>query len=231
MKKEELMARLAGVAYKRDSRIKEELKKLGFKTPMIRVVKDLKYFISTYNDEIYIGIRGSVNKRNWVRNFNFFPKKKTHRGFRKGSDLLFKDIEELKLKDLSINISAHSLGASLALLLGIKMGDENYNIKSIYGFGCPRVFTKKKDIDEGLDGIDCKSFVNNLDVVTQLPPVFPFGYEHKNDRHYINHKGGILVNPSDQAIALDRIDGLAEDKSPKELYKDHEISYYVKLLQ
>jgi len=229
MEKKEVMARLSSIAYKRDDRIKEELNKLGFGIPVIREIKDLKYFITHRNEEVYIGIRGSVNKRNWMRNANCFTRKGIHRGFIRAKNIIFKDIEELKLKNLPTNITGHSLGGAISLLLGVEMKENKYNIKSIYTFGQPRVCKKKAKLEDRIIGIDYKRYVNNLDVVSQVPPAF-FGYIHTDPLYYISCTGEIYIKPSDRAVSIDRVKTLALAQDPKELYKDHEIQYYISLL-
>jgi len=223
MRKELFMAKLSEIVYKRDSRMREELEKLGIKSFIKREIKDLKYIIIEKNDELYMAIRGSANKKNWMRNFNFFPKKGVHRGFKKASDVILKDIKLLKLEDKLINVTGHSLAGAISMLVGLEL-----KANSIYTFGQPRVFTRKKKIN--LDGILYKRYINNLDVVTQVPPVW-LGYKHHTIPYYITHNGVIYIDPSDKVITVDRLETLAKNKNIKETYKDHEISYYIKLIE
>ena len=221
MKRELFMVKLSEIVYKRDSRMREELKKIGIKSFIKREIKDLKYIVIEKDNELYIAVRGSVNKKNWMRNFNFFPKKGIHRGFKKASDIILKDIKKLKLKNKLINVTGHSLGGGISVLLGLEL-----KTNSTFTFGQPRVFTKKKKIDTST----IKRYVNNLDIVTQLPPIW-LGYKHQSKPYYIAQNSKIYVNPSDNVIALDRAKTIIDDKRLNETYKDHSISYYVDLLE
>jgi hypothetical protein len=230
MNKRLLLCKLAEIAYKRDSRIKEELKKLGFYNSIIREIKDLKYFITFSNEEIYISVRGSANKKNWWRNINCLTKKGIHRGFLGASKIIFKDIEELGLKDLPINLTGHSFGSAVASLLGINMKVHKYNIKSVYAYGQPRVCKKRAKLKDKIGNIDYRRYVNNVDIVCQVPPSC-LGFKHFGSLRYVDSNGIVLINPSNETISIDRIKTLENSKNIEELIKDHEVSYYVSLLE
>ena len=116
---------------------------------------------------------------------------RVHTGFRIAYDSVAKEIEEsvLKLKDLPLYITGHSLGAALATVATQRL-EHNPRIREIiaacYTFGSPRVGDKHYDIE-------FKSpiyrVVNTTDVVTVIP-LLAMGYIHIGDVRYLGRMDG-----------------------------------------
>ncbi len=114
-----------------------------------------------------------------------------HSGFQIAYDSVAKEIEEcvLKLKDIPLYVTGHSLGAALATVATQRL-EHNLKIREMiaacYTFGSPRVGDQHYDIE-------FKSpiyrVVNTTDVVTVIP-LLAMGYIHIGDIRYLGRKDG-----------------------------------------
>jgi Lipase (class 3) len=121
-----------------------------------------------------------------------------HRGFADAFRSLQIELE-LWLKDIrstELFLTGHSLGGAIATLAA-----SLYAPKFLITLGSPRV--GNRSFCESVAHIRHVRFANCSDVVTRLPPSFS-GYQHCGERHYIDQYGQIVVNPSDEAVSLDR---------------------------
>ncbi len=116
---------------------------------------------------------------------------RVHSGFRLAYESVAKEIEEsvLKLEDIPLYITGHSLGAALATVATQTL-EHNPRIREIiaacYTFGSPRVGNSQYDIE-------FKSpiyrIVNTTDVVTVIP-LLAMGYVHIGDVRFLGRKDG-----------------------------------------
>jgi triacylglycerol lipase len=116
---------------------------------------------------------------------------RVHSGFRKAYESVAKDIEEsvLKLGDVPLYITGHSLGAALATVATQRL-EHNPRIRdkiaACYTFGSPRVGNSHYDIE-------FKSpiyrVVNTTDIVTVIP-LLAMGYIHIGDVRFLGARDG-----------------------------------------
>ena len=146
--------------------------------------------------------RGSSQGLDWLTNFTAIPVHEpgrgfVHLGFKEALDRVWKDVEaELDKLACPVFYAGHSLGAALATLAASRRPP-----RALYTIGSPRV--GDNDFKATLRGQQVYRVVNNLDLVTPVPPPVPF--HHLNELHYITHAGEMLVNPSDTTVLLDRL--------------------------
>jgi len=146
--------------------------------------------------------RGSTEGLDWLTNFTAIPVHEpgrgfVHLGFRDALDRVWKDVQpELDKLDCPVFYAGHSLGAALATVAASRRPP-----RALYTFGSPRV--GDNDFKATLKGKQVYRVVNNLDLVTTVPPPAPF--HHLNELHYVTHAGAMLVNPSDATVLLDRL--------------------------
>lgn len=150
-------------------------------------------------------LRGTNDLRDWLTDFSAFPDSwagdgLVHQGFARALDLVWDGVNDSLDRnvppDCPLFIAGHSLGAALATLAASLRPP-----RALYTFGSPRV--GDDDFGKSLAGVGIFRVVNNRDLVTTVPPPFPF--HHVGELHYINHKGGMLVNPDDETVARDRL--------------------------
>ena len=116
---------------------------------------------------------------------------KVHSGFRIAYESVAKDIEEevLKIGDIPLYVTGHSLGAALATVATQRL-EHNPRIRekiaACYTFGSPRVGNSDYDIE-------FKSpiyrVVNTTDIVTVIP-LLAMGYIHIGDVRYLGSREG-----------------------------------------
>ena len=132
----------------------------------------------------------------WVTNFSFWPEPwekggKVHRGFKAALAEIWTDLEaylsELRMNNLKIWLTGHSLGAALATLAA----DRCDGVQGLYTFGSPRVGDKV--FNEAFN-VNTYRFVNNSDIVTKVPPSGMF--KHVGELKFIDSNGIIHDRPN-----------------------------------
>lgn len=202
-----IMASMAHLAYDRfeDSRIARKLFIAKLQSGGFRLVKtfysketDTQAFLAVSKDEYAVlAFRGTeISKRQDLRIDAQAMKVsvldgRIHAGFRIAYESVAKEIEKsiLKLKDIPLYITGHSLGAALATVATQRL-EHHLRIREIiaacYTFGSPRVGNSHYDIE-------FKSpiyrVVNTTDVVTVIP-LLAMGYVHIGDIRYLGRMDG-----------------------------------------
>lgn len=150
---------------------------------------DTQCFIASNEDFVIVAFRGTEpdEPRDLLTDILFFPGEssggegKVHTGFNDALDEVWGEIEtyldEIRDSDQTVWFTGHSLGAALALLAAARYDDP----AGVYTFGCPRV----GDVRFG-DRYPTQvfRFVNNVDLVTELPP--PGLYRHVGELKYFD---------------------------------------------
>jgi triacylglycerol lipase len=151
-----------------------------------------------------VAFRGSHNLVNWVTNLDSVLTDcatgggRVHEGFQKALDPVWERLESLLASGLGpLFFTGHSRGAALATLAAARHGQPS----QLYTYGSP--FVGDEAFVSGLDHVARYEVVNHRDVVTASPPWT--GFRRTGRVHYISHDGNILVDPTDEEIAADRL--------------------------
>ncbi|MFT7617554.1 MAG: triacylglycerol lipase [Planctomycetota bacterium] len=115
---------------------------------------------------------------------DFDGKGKAHRGFVQALDSLWDDLEKeltARSRGREIWFTGHSLGGALGALAAARWGQPS----RIYTFGAPRIGDKA--LREGFPAFPFYRFVNDHDVISQLPP--PLGYRHIGNLCHLRRDG------------------------------------------
>jgi pimeloyl-ACP methyl ester carboxylesterase len=99
--------------------------------------------------------------------------------------------------------TGHSLGAALATLLA-----SMHPPAALYTIGSPCV--GNADFVATLQRVKNYRYVDCADIVTQIPPPLPGGYQHAGDPYYIFEDRHIQFNPSAATILEDRARAILE---------------------
>jgi triacylglycerol lipase len=105
----------------------------------------------------------------------------------------------------TIWLTGHSLGAAVATLAAARLGDK---VRGVYTFGCPRVgdATFRKSFDAALED-RCWRYVNDHDIVPQVPPEGVLGYDHVGRLVYFDDRGNLASPPASIAGFLEGVFG------------------------
>jgi len=153
-----------------------------------------------------------------------------HSGFKGEVDKLWPTIKKWlktkKKKDKFI-ITGHSLGAAMATIVISRLVELGYKNVVLYTYGSPRV--GDREWGKQFDNIEAYRFVNNNDIVCQVPP---FGYySHIGKLYYMTYDMKIKTNMTWFQRFLDKGKGKMKAWSKFQLFDglyDHLGSKYIK---
>lgn len=149
-------------------------------------------------------------------------------------------VGELAEGGRGIWVTGHSLGGALATLAAAELAKAEHEIQGVYTFGQPRVgdqsFAKAYD---DLLGKRHFRFVNNNDVVTEVPPKnfesdnLTCKYRHVGQRIYIKRTRELTDDIGKLVLTIDRMAGWVEAAKEGDLadgVSDHKMAKYVAAL-
>ena len=149
-----------------------------------------------------LAFRGTDGVRDWFTDldclrFRWSMGGRVHRGFAKAVLRVWDEIETLLAPlDAPLFVTGHSLGAALATLAATLRP-----ARAVYNFGSPLV--GDEEFTERLGAVRLHRLVNNLDIVTTLPPGW-IGLRHGGELDYIGDGSRVMSSPDPGAIAADR---------------------------
>lgn len=226
------MAKFSRIAYKRDARIKEELKKMNYEDVLgdmfcvqIFNIDGLKCFITHKDGETIISIRGSNNLKNWLRNFDIgklqLAQGRVHGGFLKNAEKLYRHIKDrIDYRD-KIYVTGHSLGGALAMLIANFLYEDFRDVRGVAAFECPNISDKRYIKNTESYKFKRVMFKNNIDLVTKVPPFFMEYYNYNCDLVYFNKDDVAIINPTSITMFLDRFKTYLNPSNWVELAEDH----------
>ena len=147
---------------------------------------DVRYFIETdiANREQTLSVRGTAEKPNVWQDIEItlIPDSvlgiSLHSGFQTDAVAILEDASPHLRKDFSLRITGHSLGGAVAVILGLYLENEGYNVERVVTFGQPRFTTQELD---ATSLSNTTRVVNDRDLVPMIPPHSVFGaYQHSS---------------------------------------------------
>lgn len=167
---------------------------------------ECEVLVEIQHDHQVIAIRGTEGAKlitglgimDVIRDMRFIPWYHpvlgwAHAGFLKGAVRIFDDVTQHINKDVPVILTGHSLGAALALLVGVLLKHSGYDVVEYVGFACPRTFVYNKQRHnknaEVRFPITIYRFEN--DIVPILPFAFPFYYHHPVELTQLGDGSGI----------------------------------------
>ncbi|MFF1689240.1 MULTISPECIES: Mbeg1-like protein [unclassified Streptomyces] len=248
------LAQLADLAYKSEPVIEETAQQWGFDrvrhhhtrfTPPFPL-QDTQAFTMAGDHMIVIAFRGTepAQIRDWLSDATTPPwpgPAKTgyvHYGFGEALQSVYPAVQdtlaECRTNGQSVWLTGHSLGGALAMLAGARLHleDPKLTADGIYTYGQPRTCDRllaaacNKGLAERIH-----RFVNNNDIVPQLPP--EPAYTHVDTLRYIDASGKVREPMTLLAGLKDRAKGLTGDPfAPAgDGVRDHSIHKYVAALK
>ncbi|MCI0379653.1 MAG: lipase family protein [Gemmataceae bacterium] len=205
---------------------------------------------------VLLVFRGSDDVLDWVRNLDFAQVDahggRVHRGFYFTMDTIWSEMNQRLNQllpsplrgegsgvrgNLPLWITGHSLGGALATLAARRLAD-TFPIAGVYTFGQPRV-GDPDFVDAFPEEPPHYRFVNNQDVVTQVPMRWFFNsYKHHGQLYYFDKKGKLSHSDSRwNKMALAFVQFLANRDSTEaqelmeEILLDHDMDRYIERIE
>ncbi|WP_067812728.1 lipase family protein [Actinomadura kijaniata] len=246
------LAEAADLAYKDERTVRQRLTEWGF--DQVRVftvpfsasfpIQDTQAYVAASDQMMIVAFRGTEARqiRDWLSDGGAvmmpYPGGKglVHLGFHQALEAAWPQIrqavQDLRDREQSLWFTGHSLGGALAMLAAARLHFDEPRLLAdgVYTFGQPRTCdpTLAAAYDQALKGRVFR-FVNNNDIVAQLPPA-PV-YAHVAAERYIDSRGkihdkrpgGLLGGLADQARGH-----LADPLAPgTDGIADHAIARYI----
>ncbi len=145
---------------------------------------DVLYFIEDRNNGASqtISVRGTAGRLNVLEDLEIALIPDTilgiriHKGFQEGAQAILDDAVPRLDKNKPIDVTGHSLGGAIAVVLAAYLDQNGYEIGRVVTFGQPRIASEpvSKDVLEVTTRV-----VNDTDVVPLVPPFTPITpYRH-----------------------------------------------------
>lgn len=209
-------------------------------------IDDTQAYVAGSDRMVLVAFRGTepTNLRDWLSDTNTPPvpgpakKGFVHYGFHRALDVVHPQVRdtvcEFKDDGQTVWFTGHSLGGALAMLSGARMHFEAPNLvpHGVYTYGQPRTCdaTLAKAYDQALKGRTFR-FVNNNDIVPQVPPSPAF--HHVDAVRYIDADGKLHDRMPALGLLADRVKGATADPfaPASDGMRDHFMDTYVALLE
>ncbi|MFF5565727.1 lipase family protein [Streptomyces sp. NPDC012623] len=205
-------------------------------------IEDTQAYVMASDRMIVTGFRGTevLKIYDWLTDVNTPPvpgpanKGFVHYGFHRALESVFPrirdTIQELRTDGQTVWFTGHSLGGALAMLAGARLYFEEPKLlpDGVYTFGQPRTCERLlASAHNTAFRKRCHRFVNNNDIVPQLPPE-PV-YTHVDAMRYFDADGKLHDTMPLLAGLKDRVKGVGADLFAPETdaVKDHHLTNYL----
>ncbi|APU13396.1 MULTISPECIES: lipase family protein [Actinoalloteichus] len=248
------LGKAAKLAYSGEEEIRAETARWGFdRFRFLHVVRDLpvplddtQAYLAASDHMIILAFRGTeiTQIKDWLTDATTpvapgpADRGLVHLGFDQALatvlPLVCQGIKELRTNDQSIWLTGHSLGGALAMLAAATLYFEDPNLTpdGVYTFGQPRTCDPRlaHAYDEALEGRTFR-FVNNNDIVPQLPPEPVF--RHVKAARYFDRTGALHEQLSLWGGIADKVGGHTDELllPGSDALKDHPMDRYLENIE
>ncbi len=238
LRKSLFFAELSAIAYFPDVEAIKAAGEIGFSNARLAEVDGAQAYMFSNETDLVIACRGTESQEwNDLRaDLNAWPVTaetigRVHRGFKREVDDLWPILEKKLIRNTKeLWLCGHSLGGAMATICAsrCKLSYIKTNPLEVFTYGSPRVGTKKY-----VTYCDVRHFrwVNNNDIVTQIPPVW-MGYYHTGQEMYLDAYGNVRTLTVQERLR-DRYYGFIMGLKKGEIdhFTDHAIARYVEYLR
>jgi len=140
-------------------------------------LSQVSYFLSRSKKVQTIAIRGTANLENAMLDLDLQLQPDTlldiklHQGFGSGAKAVYEDIKPFLTQDQPIQLTGHSLGGAIAVILGMYLQNDGYPVEQIITFGQPKV-TNVTGANK-FHTLPLTRVVTPDDIVPLVPPISP----------------------------------------------------------
>ena len=236
-------AEFANIAYQSEAEIVEFTRLNRFNLTSFRTLADSKvaYFIATneLTKTQFIAVRGTSNVENSIIDVSLklVTDERTglrlHRGFSFAAKQVYADLLPSLEKGYKLNITGHSLGGAVALILGVYLDLDGYKIGQITTFGQPKVSNIAGA--NHMNHLNIIRVVTLLDLVPLVPPFDPLDI-NKLDIYWHSGKELLLLNDTQFSIleginSMLRVTRFTQTALNAENLNNHQMSVYIEQLK
>ncbi|GAB2907677.1 lipase family protein [Streptomyces mayteni] len=248
------LALASALAYQDDATVDDQLHEWGFdqvRHHMTRFtppfpLQDTQAYTAASDQMIITAFRGTEPSqiKDWLTDATTPPWAGPagigyiHYGFGEALESIWPDVKDTLARfrdnDQTIWFTGHSLGGALAMLAGARMHLEDPRLRAdgVYTYGQPRACDRMlaDAFDQGF-GERAFRFVNNNDIVPQLPP--EPAYTHVKALRYLDSDGELHDSMPMLTGLADRAKGLTADAlaPASDALRDHPIKRYLAALE
>ncbi len=202
---------------------------------------NISYFIATDDQakKQIISIRGTSNIENAMIDVSLkllpdeFTGIQLHQGFSLAARNIYSDIKPVVKKDYEIDVTGHSLGGAVAVILAMYLDTEQFNVGSVITFGQPKV--------TNIAGTQKFAHLNLVRVVTPLDlvPLVPLFDPLDINNVDIYWHGGreVLLLDGTQFSLLEGVNSMlratkfTQQVLNEENLKNHKMTFYIAKLE
>jgi triacylglycerol lipase len=248
------LARAAKLAYTDEATIRDATAEWGFdRSEFFHAeldasfpIEDTQAYAAASEKMIIVAFRGTEPKKikDWLTDTNTLAspgpagKGLVHMGFNRALDSIYLRVRDAvqasRDAEQSLWFTGHSLGGALAMLASARMYFEDPELlpDGVYTFGQPRTCDRflATPYNKAFSSRVFR-FVNNNDVVPQLPPEPVF--HHVDDIRYIDSKGKLHETMTITSGLTDRFKGVTADPFAPgaDWVRDHMMDRYIEAVE
>jgi len=233
---------LAGTSYLSDADVQVLVESDDYELTQIHTIPDIEmsYFLATneLTKTQVISVRGTTNAENaWVNlSLNLKLDKDTgirlHQGFSAAAKRIYTELKPLLKTDHKINITGHSSGGAVAVILAMYLDLDRFRVEQVVTFGQPKVTNYSGAAK--FQHLDILRVVTPLDPVPLLPPFDPLDVD--NIEIYWHAGREVILLADSRYAILEGLDSMLratrftrEPLSEKNL-ENHQMLVYLKMI-
>ncbi|MCK4710323.1 MAG: lipase family protein [Gammaproteobacteria bacterium] len=235
-------AGFANAAYLTEVEVAEFTRLNNYTLNLYRTIPEsqVAYFIATneLTKSQIISVRGTSNIENTIIDISLklMTDKRSglrlHQGFAFAAKQVYVDLQPLLKKDYVINVTGHSLGGAVAMILGMYLDLDGYNVGQITTFGQPKV-TNIAGANH-FKKLNIIRVVTLLDLVPLVPPFDPLDINNL-DIYWHSGKEVLLLSDTKYSIlegisSMLRVTKFTQTALNVENLQNHQMSVYIEQL-
>jgi hypothetical protein len=233
----------ANAAYQSEDNVRVLIESRNYTLALYHTIPDLQIsFLLATNDLTktqVISIRGTANTKNAMVDIylKLVLDQKTglrlHHGFSLAAKKIYAKLKPLLKADYKINVTGHSLGGAVALILAIYLDADQFDIEQVTTFGQPKV-TNISGAGK-IQHINIIRVVNPLDLVPLVPLFDPLDISNV-DIYWHAGKEVILLAGTQYAVlqgteSMLRASSFTQKLLSEENLQHHQMTLYLEMLK
>ncbi|GHB66202.1 hypothetical protein GCM10008107_14180 [Psychrosphaera saromensis] len=175
----DVQARLSAIAYLNADGVKSGLESQSKVLVHHSMIEEnqVSYFLTQSNGVQTIVIRGTANEANVMLDLDLELKPDTqlniklHQGFASAARAVLNDVKPYLNADQPVHLTGHSLGGAVAVVLGMYLEKNDFNVAQVITFGQPKVTNVAGA--ELFASLPLLRIVTPDDIVPLVPPISP----------------------------------------------------------